>query len=102
MSEATAQRTATIRNREGIHARAATLIADLVRRHDARVRLSKGVEWVEGTDVLQILSLGTAEGETLAMQATGPQAEEVLDALVRLIDAHFNDCPAESQDPQNP
>ena len=89
MSEAMSKRTATVRNPEGVHARAATLIAELVRKFDAKVRLIKGVEHVEATDVLQILSLGAAEGETLGLEATGPQADEALDALARLIDDGF-------------
>jgi len=69
--------------------RAATLVAELVRRFEAKVELTKDCECVEGTEVLQILSLGAAQGEQLVLDATGPDAEEVLDSLVELFASNF-------------
>jgi len=89
MSEAQAFRNTVVRNPEGVHARAATLIAELVRRYDAQVSLTKDCERVKATDVLQVLSLGVAPGEELLLEAAGPQAQEVLEALARLIEGGF-------------
>ena len=36
-----------------------------------------------------LLSLGAAQGTKLVLSASGPQAEEVLDALVHLFDVEF-------------
>ncbi len=91
MSEARASRSVVVRNPEGVHARAATLIAELVRRFDAKVSLTKDRERVEATDVLQVLSLGVAPGEKLLLEATGRQAEEVVEALVQLIESGFGE-----------
>jgi len=85
MSEPRATRTVTVENEEGIHVRAADLIAKQVRRFDAKVVLTKDSRRVEGTDVLQILSLGTLPGDQVVLEADGADAEEVLDALTRLF-----------------
>jgi phosphotransferase system HPr (HPr) family protein len=86
MSVAKLTRTVTIVNRQGVHARFAILIAQLVRRFDAQVTLCKDAERVQGTDVLQILSFCAAEqGEQLTLEATGPEAEAALSALVDLF-----------------
>ena len=70
---------------------ARALIAELVRRFDARVMMVKDRERVESTDVLQVLSLGAGPGCELLLEAVGGDAEEVLDALARLFSDNFNE-----------
>ncbi len=89
MCEPDATRTVRITNSEGLHARAASLVADLVRQYGSKVRLVKNQERVEGTEVLQILSLGAAQGEELLIEAIGHDAEAVLDALEQLFVGNF-------------
>jgi phosphotransferase system HPr (HPr) family protein len=91
MSETKAIRTVAVSNPQGVHARAATLIAELVHRYDAKVVLIKQDDRVQGTDVLQILSLGAGQGEQLLLEATGNDAEKVLDALALLFAENFNE-----------
>ncbi|MEE8450770.1 MAG: HPr family phosphocarrier protein [Thermoguttaceae bacterium] len=86
-----ATREVAVTNEEGIHARAATLIAELVRRFDSKVEVIKDDERVESTDVLQVLSLGAAHGSKLSLEAVGGDAEEVLDALAKLISDNFSE-----------
>lgn len=89
MCRSPASRTVTVANQEGLHARAATLIADLVRRHEAQVKIVKGSDRVDAIDVLQVLSLGAHQGEVLVLEAVGDDAETVLDGLVRLFESLF-------------
>ncbi|NUQ65088.1 MAG: HPr family phosphocarrier protein [Pirellulales bacterium] len=91
MSEPKLARTVTVVNREGVHARAATLVAGTVRRFQSKVELIKSRHRVDGTDVLQILSLGAAEGEELQLEAAGPDAAAALDALVELFRGKFGE-----------
>ncbi len=91
MAEIKATRNVAVSNAEGIHARAATLIAELVRRFDSQVVVVKDCERVESTDVLQVLSLGAGQGEQLSLEAVGHDAEEVLDALVELFVGNFKE-----------
>lgn len=85
MVENTITRTVTVRNRQGIHARPATLIAQLGRRFDAQIVLVKDHERALCTDVLHVLALGLLAGQSLTVEATGPQAEEAVEAMARLI-----------------
>lgn len=91
MRESTIRRTTTVVNPEGIHARAATLIAQTARGFGAAVAIRKDVERVDATDVLQILSLGAGPGETLTLEATGSDAAEAIEALAGLIESGFRD-----------
>jgi phosphotransferase system HPr (HPr) family protein len=80
-----------VANTEGVHARAATLVSRLVRRFQAKVELSKGYERVVATEVLQVLSLGAGQGDQLLVEASGPDADAVLDALGRLFEHQFSE-----------
>lgn len=91
MSQPKATRTVTIVNPEGLHARAATLVAGTVRRFQAKVELIKGRQRVEATDVLQMLSLGAGEGEQLQLEALGSDAEAALDAVTELFSSKFGE-----------
>ncbi len=90
MSQSPVTRAVTVTNADGIHARAAMAIAETVRRFDCRVVLVKGQQRADGTDVLQILSMGTHQGEQLLLEASGPQADEVLATLERLFAENFD------------
>ncbi len=98
MSQTVATRTVQIVNPHGVHARVATLIAEVVRRHQSKVSLRKGAEKVEGTDVLQIMSLGAAPGEQLQIDASGADAEAVVDAVAALVDDRYSESDATSEE----
>ena len=102
MCELKATRTIDVTNPAGIHARAATLIAELVRRYDSRVLVIKESERVDGTDVLQILSLGTGRGEQVSFEAVGCDAEDVLNALVELFADNFGENEENTEDTEDP
>jgi len=84
-------RTVIVVNQEGVHARAATLIAELVRSFEVKVEVVKGNDRVEAVDVLQLLSLGAQPGEKLLLEADGRDAETALDELARLFASSFDD-----------
>ena len=91
MSEIALTRTLLVANRAGLHARAASLIAVLVRGFKAQMTIAKGNNRVEGGDVLQIMSLGAAQGEELAVEATGLEAQQAMDALEKLFLDKFDE-----------
>ena len=47
---------------------------------------------VNAADILQLLSLGAARGTELVLSATGPDAEQVLDALAQQFADGFGLC----------
>jgi phosphotransferase system HPr (HPr) family protein len=91
MSEPVATRTLLVANRMGMHARPATLIAKLAQEFDATVEIVKGHERVSARDVLQLLMLGAAQGESLRLEASGPQSQQALDAMEQLFERRFDE-----------
>jgi phosphocarrier protein HPr len=77
--------TVTIRNRRGLHARAAAKFVKLVETHDAHVTVQRGDTSVSGHSIMGLLMLAAAPGTLLTLSATGPAAAALLAALETLI-----------------
>ncbi len=69
--------------------RAAMEVAKLLGRFKSHVVLVKEGQRVDGSDVLQILSLAAVQYEELTAEASGAQAEEALAALALLFENDF-------------
>ncbi len=82
-------RTVTIKGVDGLHLRAASLIAETVGRYDADVQIVKGDKRVDASEVLQLLTLCALHGEQLLLESRGAEANEALNALVVLFDNGF-------------
>jgi phosphocarrier protein len=78
-------------NRKGLHARATAKFVHCVDAFDADVRVTRCGETVGGTSIMGILTLGAAFGSTITVAAAGPQANDVLDAIERLVAARFGE-----------
>ena len=78
-------------NYAGLHARAATELAKLARTFDATIELIKEGQRVNCSDVLQVLSLGGAQGESLDLEAHGLEAETAFDAVKQLFADGFGE-----------
>jgi phosphotransferase system HPr (HPr) family protein len=85
MSEQKATRTVVVADPAGIHARTAVDIVKVVHKFRSKVVLRKDCQQAEGTEVLQILSLGMPCGSEVLLEATGPDADNVLDAIEPLF-----------------
>jgi phosphocarrier protein len=83
----------TVANHGGVHLRAAMLVAKTVHRFRAKVELVKDRQRVDGTDVLQIVSLAAEKGQQIQLEAIGPDADAALEAVARLFTEKFDENP---------
>ena len=79
--------TATLINPSGLHARPAAEFVRLASTFDARISLNG----VDAKSLLRIMGLGLGKGSVVRIEATGPQAEVALDALVTLLGSGFGE-----------
>ena len=86
-----ASRELPIVNRKGLHARATAKFVHCVESFDADVRVSRAGETVGGLSIMGILTLGAAQGSSITVSASGPDAERVLDALAALLADRFGE-----------
>ncbi len=91
MSDLTVTRSVVVTDPVGHHARTAVGIAEIVRRSQSSVTLIKDERRASGTDVLQMLSLYVPRGQSVRLEADGPDAAAVLDALESVFAGQFGD-----------
>jgi len=83
--------TYTIRNRLGLHARAAALLVKTANRFSSEVTLEKdGVE-VNGKSIMGILMLAASKGSRITLRIEGKDAAQAIQTLGKLIENKFGE-----------
>ena len=82
-------RVIVIRNSQGLHARPADMFARLARQFRSRIELVREGRRVEASSIMDLLTLGAAQGTELVLEAEGDDAQEAVEALVNLVESGF-------------
>lgn len=85
------ERELVITNKRGLHARASSKFVQTVERFDTDVRVTRCGETVSGTSIMGLMMLAAALGTSILVTATGPQAQEAVDALDALVSDRFGE-----------
>lgn len=80
-----------LKNRLGLHARAAAKLVHLSSGFDSRVTLVKGEDEVDGKSILGLLLLAGAKGDSILFRVDGRDEAAALSALESLVDGRFNE-----------
>ncbi len=80
-----------IKNKLGLHARAAAMFVRLSNRFSSDIKLIKDSSEVNGKSILGILSLAAIKGSELKIVTTGEDAEEALGEIEKLIESGFGE-----------
>ena len=86
---ASAAKKLEIKNKLGLHARAAALLVQTVNRFQAEVRISKDGQEVDARSIMGVLTLAATQGSKIHVEAKGSDAEEALRAVEKLVDKKF-------------
>lgn len=78
-------------NRRGLHARASAKFVQTVERYDATVTVTRSGETVGGRSIMGLLTLGAAQGTSIAVVSSGTDAEACLTAIVDLLANKFGE-----------
>jgi phosphocarrier protein HPr len=84
-----AAKTLTIKNKLGLHARAAALLVQAVNKFEAEVMISKDGQTVDGRSIMGVLTLAATQGSEIHVEAKGKEAEEALRAVEKLVEKKF-------------
>jgi len=85
------RREVTIRNRLGLHARAAARFVHTANRFRSRVVVSRNGKIMDGKSILGILLLAASQGSTLELGAEGVDEEAAVAALAELVESGFGE-----------
>lgn len=78
-------------NKKGLHARASAKFVQTVEQFNARVRVSRCGETVGGDSIMGLMMLSAGPGTSIRVEASGPEAQHVLEALAALISSRFGE-----------
>lgn len=85
------EKTLTIVNKLGLHARAATQLVQLAQQFDAEITLTQGDKSASAASVLGLMMLESHQGKEVTVISEGNDAEKALIAIEELITAKFNE-----------
>ena len=83
--------TFTIRNRLGLHARAAALLVKTANRFVSEVTLEKDGLEVNGKSIMGILMLAASKGSKITLKANGKDSAQAIQTLGKLIEDKFGE-----------
>ncbi len=81
-----------IKNKLGLHARAAAKLVHTAARFKSDIKVRKGDEEVDGKSILGILLLAAGRGAVVTIRADGEDERDAVDAVEQLIDAKFDEA----------
>ncbi|MFM2482968.1 HPr family phosphocarrier protein [Celerinatantimonas sp. YJH-8] len=81
----------TIKNKLGLHARAAIKLVELAARYNAEVMIITEEKQASAASVLGLLLLERAQGQQITVRCEGPDAKPALRAVKALVEARFDE-----------
>lgn len=85
------ERTVTVCNYTGLHARPASMLAELAGRYRSSIWIVKDDRQVECDSVLSIMQLVVTYNTTIIIRAEGEDEEEAMNAIEQLINEGFGE-----------
>ena len=80
-----------IKNKLGLHARAAVKFVNLANRYSSSVRIVKDETEIDGKSILGILTLAATQGTAIVLRISGKDEGEAFKALEELVKSKFGE-----------
>ncbi|MBL4747922.1 MAG: HPr family phosphocarrier protein [Magnetovibrio sp.] len=87
----TLERTLTICNQRGLHARAAAKFVKLAGQFEATITVAKDGQTVDSRSIMGLMMLAAGIGTTIDVEITGTEAQAALTAVEALIASKFGE-----------
>jgi phosphocarrier protein HPr len=85
------QKTTTISNKLGLHARASAKLTKLAGSFAGEVWMSKGERRVNAKSIMGVMMLAAGMGSTVMLETNGADEQAAMDALLALINDKFGE-----------
>jgi phosphocarrier protein HPr len=96
MSNSPIKRVVVVPNKQGIHARPAEMFVRRAQQFQSKIEIVHDNYRVEAKSIMNLLTLGAAQGTQLTLEAEGSDAQEAVDALAEVVEKDFLAEDAES------
>ena len=87
----TIERSVTIQNRHGLHARPAAEVVKAASRFQSDITLVRDDMEVNGKSIMGVMMLAAECGATVTLRASGSDAEQAVSALEALVNNKFGE-----------
>ena len=81
----------TVRNRAGIHARPAALIAQTANRFTSEIMLEKDSASVNAKSIMGVLTMAAGYNTTITWRAEGADEKEAAETIFQLFESKFEE-----------
>jgi phosphocarrier protein len=78
-------------NKLGLHARASAKLTQLAAKYPCEVMIERNGRRVNAKSIMGVMMLAAGKGTTVALETTGAQEDEAMEALVALIADYFGE-----------
>ena len=85
------EKTITISNRAGIHARPAALLVQTTKNYSSEIYFEKGTDRINAKSIMGIITLGASYGTSIKIIADGQDEQDAVDTLARLFESKFEE-----------
>jgi phosphocarrier protein HPr len=82
----TVERSTTIKNRLGLHARPCAEFVKVAAKFQSDISVCKDGNWVNGKSIMGVMTLAAEFGSTVTVRVQGEDAEEAAAALITVLD----------------
>lgn len=86
-----AERSVQVINTNGVHARPAAEIVKAAAKFKSEIVIIRDETEVNGKSIMGVMMLAAECGSTLLIRASGPDEEEALDAIAKLVAGRFGE-----------
>ena len=81
----------TVRNRAGIHARPAALVAQTANKFASEILLEKDSATVNAKSIMGVITMAAGYNTTLTLRADGADEKEAVEAIYQLFESKFEE-----------
>ena len=81
----------TVLNATGLHARPASVFVQTAGKFKSDVNVVKDGNVINAKSIMGIMAAGISRGTVIHIQASGPDEQEAVDTLVKLINDNFGE-----------
>lgn len=85
------EKTTTIKNKTGIHARPASVFVQTAAKFKSKVQIAAKGKKVDAKSILMIMSMGLSNGTEITISADGADEADAVKTLVDLVDSKFGE-----------
>ncbi len=78
-------------NQEGLHARPAARMVRLASQFNSDIEIAKDGVGVNGKSIMGVMMLAAECGSCITIRAEGPDAEQAVEALTKLVASKFGE-----------